>query len=139
MRATRGLSAHSPAQPARAITTALSLSEARPIIKRCELLPIDLVGILHGCLQHRRPYSEEVAGPSPLTVAACGVAPGDGWVNWLGLATVLINLGGKLAAAAEWLLSQPFLTDRPTSRCPLNDGRPNSGAKLQIPTPVVKA
>src|SRR2546428_4941408 len=73
MRATRGLSAHSPAQPARAITTALSLSEARPIIKRCELLLIDLVGILHGCLQHRRHFSEEVAGPSPLTVAACGV------------------------------------------------------------------
>src|SRR2546422_4568549 len=104
MRATRGLSAHSPAQPARAITTALSLSEARPIIKRCELLPIDLVGILHGCLQHRRPYSEEVAGPSLLTVAACGVAPGDGWVNWLGLATFLGRVGCDFAASMNRLM-----------------------------------
>src|SRR2546425_11398238 len=101
MRATRGLSAHSPAQPARAITTALSVSEARPIIKRCELLPIHLVGILHGCLQHRRPYSEEVAGPSPLTVAACGVAPGDGWVNWSGLATLLTDLAHPLAPSTK--------------------------------------
>jgi hypothetical protein len=29
-----------------------------------------LVGILHGCLDHRQPYREDIAWPTSLTVAA---------------------------------------------------------------------